>query len=69
MARATGVTKRPPELDFELRGRYKKISKADWADLYADLFRQVYGEDADDQDIMQDAEERLVILTAYREAL
>ncbi len=66
MSRPTGVLKRPPEIAPELNGRYAKISKADWADLYFDLFRQVYGEDEADEAIMQDAEKRLNFLKAYR---
>lgn len=64
----TGITKRSPELTAEIRGRYAKISKADWADLYADLYRQMFGEAAEDEVVMQDAERRLGILKNYRKS-
>jgi hypothetical protein len=66
MPRPAGIVKRQPELSAELRGRYAKISKADWADLYADLFRQVFGEGETDEAVLQDAEKRLSILKTYR---
>jgi len=66
MPRPTGIVKRPPELESSLRSRYARLSKADWADLYADLFRQVFGEDEPDEAILQDAEKRLGILKTYR---
>jgi hypothetical protein len=68
MPRPTGVFKRSPEIAPELRGRYAKISKSDWADLYTDLYRQTFGENESDEAIMQDAEKRLSILKNYREA-
>jgi hypothetical protein len=63
-----GATQRLPEIDEALHGRYAKISKASWADVYFDLYRQTHGEMAEDADIMADAERRLVILERYREA-
>jgi hypothetical protein len=66
MPRPTGIRKRQPELSPEVRGRYARISKADWADLYADLYRQVFGESETDEAVLQDAEKRLGILKTYR---
>jgi hypothetical protein len=66
MTRPTGVFKRSPEMESKLRQRYTKLSKADWSDLYFDLFRQINGEDQTDETIMQDAEKRLDILKIYR---
>jgi hypothetical protein len=60
------LNKRAPEMDQELFGRYAKISKADWADLYFDALRQLYGESMTDEEIMQDAENRLEVLKCYR---
>lgn len=60
------LNKRAPEMDATLYGRYKKMSKADWADLYFDALRQLYGESMSDEEIMQDAEKRLEILKNYR---
>jgi hypothetical protein len=68
MARSSGVFKRSPEMNAALQARYAKISKADWADLYFDLFRQTSGEDQEDQAIIDDAEKRLEILKRYRNA-
>lgn len=62
------LNKRPPEMARALAGRYARISKADWADVYFDLFRQVFGENEPDETIMQDAEKRLGILKRYRQA-
>jgi hypothetical protein len=61
------LNKRSPQMDSELRARYAKISKADWADLYFDLYRQTCGDgQASDRECLQDAEERLDILKVYR---
>lgn len=63
------LNKRAPMIDSdELQAKYAKISKADWADLYFDLFRAVNGETEADAAIMQDVEERLAILKSYRKA-
>lgn len=52
--------------DFSHKGatgwRAEKISKNSWMDLYADLYRQVFGEEAPAEDILADAENRLRIL-------
>jgi hypothetical protein len=66
MPRPTGIFKRSPEMPHKLHRRFAKISKADWADLYFDLFRQINGEETADEAIMQDAEKRLNILKKYR---
>lgn len=42
--------------------RYHAMSKATWADLYADLYRQTHGEESSDAEIMDDAERRAGIL-------
>lgn len=42
--------------------RYHAMSKATWADLYADLYRQTHGEASSDAEIMNDAERRAEIL-------
>ena len=60
------LNKRAPEMQQDLFRRYAKISKADWADLYFDALRQLYGETMSDEEIMQDAENRLEILKQYR---
>lgn len=59
--------KRSPEMEGKLFPRFAQLSKADWADLYFDLYRQVYGETTGDEEIMQDAEKRCDILKRYRE--
>jgi hypothetical protein len=58
---------RLPEMDQELYGRYMKIPKADWANVYFDLFRQIYGEYRSDEEVMQDVEMRLDMLKFSRE--
>lgn len=62
----TSVFQRPPQMTNALSRRYAQISKADWADLYFDLFRQIHGETVSDAAIMQDAEKRLGILKSHR---
>lgn len=64
--RRAGIFKRPPEMSQDLQVRYAKMSKADWADLYFDLYRAESGEDVPEEEIMQDAERRLEILKQYR---
>lgn len=56
------VHKRPPAFDRAYFGRYRAMSKATWADLYADLYRQVYGETSEDAEVFDDAEQRAEIL-------
>lgn len=68
MALLTGRTQSLPEIDEALQGRYAKISKANWCDVFFDLYRESYGEHADDTEIMADAERRLEILERYRDA-
>lgn len=47
---------------------YMKLSKADWADVYADLYRQVFGADSEPRAILEDARRRLELLKRYRKA-
>lgn len=54
--------KRPPMLDRAYFDRFHAMSKATWADLYADLYRQTRGEDCSDGEVMDDAERRAEIL-------
>jgi hypothetical protein len=58
------LNKRPPVYfsqreDFR---RYAKLSKADWADAYVDLYAQVFGADSRYEDILRDAEHRVANL-------
>ena len=60
-----GSIKRSVDInDREVRLRFAKISKASWAELYFDLYRQCFGEDASEEACMQDAEHRLQTLKA-----
>jgi hypothetical protein len=63
-------SKRPPDtFTDDTYTQYAKISKADWADLFADLYRESSGEEAASSDeIMRDALRRLEILKAYRKS-
>lgn len=61
------LNKRSPEMADELLSRYAKMSKADWADLYFDLYRQCFGETLPDEECMKDAERRLDTLKTYRQ--
>lgn len=64
MTRPTGVFKRSPRLGNavpNIMDRYAAISKAQWAELYRDLFAATQGEDMDDG-WLPDAEARLVML-------
>lgn len=61
--------KRSPEIASEIKARFAQISKADWAELYFDLYRQTCGNEmASDEECMRDAEKRLDILKVYRNA-
>ncbi len=45
-----GSIKRSVDInDREVRLRFAKISKASWAELYFDLYRQCFGEDASEE--------------------
>jgi len=47
----------------DLGPRFDKMSKADWADLFCDLYCQCFGEsESTPEMMMQDAEKRLEIL-------
>lgn len=50
----------------EASKRAMAISKSDWMDLYADLYRQCIGELAPADDVIADALQRLDILRRYR---
>jgi hypothetical protein len=54
------LNKRAPDAfpGGELHTRYMEMSKADWADAFADLFRQVYGEAQTPETILADARRR-----------
>lgn len=60
---AGGHMKREPEA-FSGHGpggthhRYETLSKADWADAFADLYRQAFGEMVTAEEILADAEHR-----------
>lgn len=42
--------------------RYSRLSKADWADVFCDLYRQCFGEDAAPEAMLSDAERRVALL-------
>lgn len=44
--------------------RYEALSKADWADVFCDLFFQVEGEGRTPEEALADAERRIEILKA-----
>ena len=44
----------------------EKFSKADWVDMYFDLYRQVFGEQSSEDETFQDAKNRREILRRYR---
>lgn len=47
--------------------RYDRLSKADWADVFCDLWIQIHGEDqADPESMLADAERRTVLLKMAR---
>lgn len=48
--------------------QFDKISKADWCDLYFDLYRQCMGETESGENVMADVKARLEILKANRGA-
>ena len=69
--RPTGVSKRPPEFQFTgdkraAQKQFAAISKADWCDLYFDLYRQCFGEQEEGDVILADARFRLDVLIGYR---
>lgn len=45
--------------------RYDQLSKADWADAYADLYRQCFGDTSSAETILADAERRDDIRRRY----
>ena len=65
------LNKRPPEFLFTEDSRaankqFTDLSKSDWADLYYDLYRQVFGETAEGSDVMADVAQRIEILRRNR---
>lgn len=46
--------------------RFDKLSKADWADVFCDLYRQCFGEQSDAETMLKDAERRVGILKLNR---
>jgi len=60
-------TNRAASVDQEVRPRAHKIPKSEWTEMYFDLYRQCFGEDISDEEVMQDAEKRRETLKrAYR---
>jgi hypothetical protein len=68
MARPNGVFKRQPDLGGvgDAQRRYAAISKAQWAELYRDLYIQTHGEEPEAfrSYWLSDAEARLETLKA-----
>jgi hypothetical protein len=64
------INKRPVNLSNDLKPRFAKISKADWAEIFCDLYFESNGigepTPEDEEAMMQDAERRLSILKCYR---
>ena len=65
------IKNRAPEFLFTedtraASSQFDKLSKADWCDLYYDLYRQVFGEAAPGEDVMSDIAERIEILKRNR---
>lgn len=65
--RRKGVLKRSPEIPFVLHSRYAKLSKAEWAEAFFDLFIECCASGSE-PDAMTDAERRTEILRTYRKA-
>lgn len=65
MARPNGVFKRQPDLggELQIQWRFEAITKAQWAEVYRDLYAATQGEDRVDT-FMDDAEARLATLQA-----
>ncbi len=66
----TVANKRPPDtFTGATYAQYQGISKADWADLFADIYRESTGEElASAEDVLTDALRRLGILKANRKS-
>lgn len=65
------INKRPPDTfpDGDIFWQFHRITKADWADLFADLYREAMGpEDASPDEIMADVQRRLGIIKSYRKS-
>jgi hypothetical protein len=59
--RKTGIMKREPAYFYQREDhiRFARLSKADWADAYVDLYGQVFGADSVFSAILADAEHRI----------
>lgn len=65
--RPMGIRKRGSIFEPDLTQRFNAISKADWADIFADLYRETCGEElAPIETMMLEAERRLAIVKRYR---
>lgn len=65
MTRPGGIFKREPQIIQALHKRYHAMSKADWVEVYRDLYRRCYDMDSPEEDWMEDAERRREILRVY----
>jgi hypothetical protein len=70
--RPLGITARQPEIPRgELRTSYRKLSKADWAEAFIDLFCEATGSEPGDiatGQAIAEAERRVNTLRRYRKA-
>jgi len=60
------MNRRPEINNGKVLDAVDKISKSDWIDAYFDLYRQMGGEGASEQEILENAQRRLKILKRYR---
>lgn len=62
------LNKRPADIaDPAVAAEAFRLSKADWTDLYFDLYRQCFGEsESGEQEIIDDAKNRIEILRLAR---
>jgi hypothetical protein len=59
--------KRTPDISYEHRIRYERISKADIVEAFRDLFREFGGVDEQDDTVwMVELEYRVALLKSYR---
>src|SRR5260221_9624028 len=58
-----GSTNRRPEMDRQAMRLFEQTSKATWAELFVDLYRQTHGENAPAHEWMADVEKRIAIWT------
>lgn len=57
-----GIKRAPALASAELRFRAHDIPKSEWVELYRDLYRQMFGEEVLDEEVIKDAERRREIL-------